>query len=817
MSKAPPEIISLYTQDSSALTLKWLGKPLKPKEDYRLVRGRGTFVDDVQLPRMAYMAFLRSPYSHARIKRIDVSKAKSMPGVLLVWTGDDIKRRMRPLPQATPPPARNAIDYPLAVDKVRFQGEPVAMVVAESRYIAEDAVNQIDVDYEPLPAVVDAERALEPGAPLVHEEVGTNLIAHVHYKWGDVDYYFQHADLVVEAKFHYHRFTGAPLETNAVVADYDERADVMTIYCNNQAPMEWLPQLSAGLNMPYPKLRVVTRDIGGGFGTKLINYVYMILAALASKELKRPVKYMETRTENLQAAAHNAERTCTVSAAVRKDGTVLALRMRCVDDDGAYSRHEPAGMTVWAQVSTGMYKIRALENDYYAVFTNKCPSTSIRGFSRAPHLFMIERIMDRIARKLGMDPAEIRMKNLVGPEEMPYMTPSGGIYDSGNWPEGLRRALEAADYWGWRKRQEELRRQGRIIGVGVVVGSDSAGPNMAQVKMYNPGLPYTGGTEGALVQMTPDGKVRVILGSSPQGMGHETTAAQVVADVLDISYDDIYVQTGFDSFSSVYTMHSGTYGSRFAPIGLSAVYLAAARLKEKLAKMAAYLLKCPEGDVVIENGAARCAKDPQRSMELRRIARIAYGNVNELPPGMEPGLYSLAIFRPPFQNPDENRRANLALTYSYNVHVVVVEIDPETGMPKILSYTALEDSGRIVNPLIVDGQVHGAIAHGVAEALYEKYHYDEDGNLLNPTFVDYLAPTALEIPDMKVIHMETPSPFTPTGAKGMGEGGGTAVQAVISAVEDALAPLGGELGESHADPETILRILKGAARGKSEV
>ncbi|MGB9733400.1 MAG: xanthine dehydrogenase family protein molybdopterin-binding subunit [Conexivisphaera sp.] len=811
MSKASPEIISTYRQDNSALTLKWLGKPLKPKEDYRLVRGRGMFVDDVQLPRMVYAAFARSPYAHARIKSIDISRATSVPGVLLVWTGEDLKKRMRPLPQATPPPARNAIDYPLAVDKVRFQGEPVAMVVAESRYAAEDAASQIDVDYEPLPVVVDAEKALEPGAPLVHDEVGTNLIAHVHYKWGDVDYYFQHADMVVEGKFHYHRFTGAPLEPNAVVADYDERMDVMTVYCNNQAPMEWLPQLSAGLNMPYPKVRVVTRDIGGGFGTKLVNYVYMVLTSLASKELRRPVKYVETRTENLQAAAHNAERTCYVSAAVQRDGTVLAIRMKCLDDDGAYARHEPAGMTVWAQVSTGMYRIRALENDFYAVFTNKCPSTSIRGFSRAPHLFMIERMMDRIARKLGMDPAEIRMRNLVRPEDMPYMTPSGGLYDSGNWPEGLRKALEAADYQGWRKRQEELRRQGKYVGIGVVVGSDSAGPNMAQVKMYNPGLPYTSGTEGALVQMTPDGKVRVTLGTSPQGMGHETTAAQVVADVLDVDYDDIYVQTGFDSFTSVYTMHSGTYGSRFAPLGLSAVYLAAARLKEKLAKIAAYVLNCPGGDVVIEGGKAYCRTDPQRSTDLKRIARIAYGNVNEMPPGMEPGLYSIAIFRPPFQNPDENRRANLALTYSYNVHVVVVEIDPETGMPRILNYVALEDSGRIVNPLVVDGQVHGAVAHGLAEALYEKYHYDENGNLLNSNFVDYLAPTALEVPPISVLHTETPSPFTPTGAKGMGEGGGTAVQAVISAVEDALAPLGGELEESHADPEVILRILKGTS------
>ena len=773
MSKASPEIISTYKQDSSALTLKWLGKPLKPKEDYRLVRGRGMFVDDVQLPRMAYAAFARSPYAHAKIKGIDVSRAASVPGVLLIWTGEDLKKRMRPLPQATPPPARNAIDYPLAVDKVRFQGEPVAMVVAESRYAAEDAASQIDVDYEPLPVVVDAEKALEPGAPLVHDEVGTNLIAHVHYKWGDVDYYFQHADMVVEGKFHYHRFTGAPLEPNAVVADYDERADIMTVYCNNQAPMEWLPQLSAGLNMPYPKVRVVTRDIGGGFGTKLVNYVYMVLASLASKELRRPVKYVETRTENLQAAAHNAERTCYVSAAVQRDGTVLAIRMKCLDDDGAYARHEPAGMTVWAQVSTGMYRIRALENDFYAVFTNKCPSTSIRGFSRAPHLFMIERMMDRIARKLGMDPAEIRMRNLVRPEDMPYMTPSGGLYDSGNWPEGLMKALEAADYQGWRRKQEELRRQGRIIGIG--------------------------------------GKVRVTLGTSPQGMGHETTAAQVVADVLDVDYDDIYVQTGFDSFTSVYTMHSGTYGSRFAPLGLSAVYLAAARLKEKLAKISAYVLNCPGGDVVIEGGKAYCRADPQRSTDLKRIARIAYGNVNEMPPGMEPGLYSIAIFRPPFQNPDENKRANLALTYSYNVHVVVVEIDPETGMPRILNYVALEDSGRIVNPLVVDGQVHGAVAHGLAEALYEKYHYDENGNLLNSNFVDYLAPTALEVPSISVLHTETPSPFTPTGAKGMGEGGGTAVQAVISAVEDALAPLGGELEESHADPEVILRILKGTS------
>ncbi len=814
MPKALPEIVDAYKQEGKYLTGKWIGKPVKTKESYRHIRGKGAFADDVQLHRMVYMALLRSPYSHAKILNIDTSKAKEHPGVLLVLTGDDIKKIMRrPFPQPTTPPARNAVDYPLAVGKARFQGEPVAMVIAEDRYSAEDALDDIEVEYDPLPALVDGERALEPDAPLVHDEVGNNVMAHVHYKWGDVDHYFEVADRIVEAKFHYHRFSSTPLEPNVAVADYDERLDIMTIYCNNQAPMEFLPQLAAGLGMPFPKLRVVTRDMGGGFGNKLANWPYIVLAAMASKILGRPVKWVETRTEHLQSATHGAERICYVKAAVTTDGEVLAVKMRCIDDDGAYARHEPAGITVWAQVVPGLYKIKALENDYYAVFTNKCPAAPNRGFSRAPHLFMIERMMDRIARELDIDPVELRLKNLVPPEEMPYETPNGCIYDSGDWPEGLKKALEAANYWEWRERQEEYRKQGKLIGIGVAVGTDSAGPNMGQVRMYNPRLPYSGGTEGALVQITPDGKARVTLGSSPQGVSHETTAAQVVAEVLEMDYDDVYVQTGFDSFTSIYTMHSGTYGSRFAPLGIPAVYIAAARLREKIIKIVAHSLGCKEEDVVLDDGQAYCKQNPEKKTNYRRIARIAYGNIPELPPGMEPGLYSIAIFRPPFTHPNDHNMANLALTYSFNAHVVVLEIDPETALPNILEYVVVDDSGRIINPLVVEGQVHGAAFLGFSAALYEEYKYDEDGNLVNSSFMDYLVPYATETPAFKVIHMETPSPFTPVGAKGMGEGGGTSIQAVINAVEDAVAHLGITLEKSHIDPDTLLRMIR-EARGE---
>ncbi|MEM4304266.1 MAG: xanthine dehydrogenase family protein molybdopterin-binding subunit, partial [Candidatus Caldarchaeum sp.] len=681
-----------------------VGSPVKTKEGLRHVRGRGRFVDDVVLPRMAYVSFLRSPYPHALIKSIDVSRASRAEGVLGVFTGADIASVTKPFPQLTVPPASKVVDYSMAVKKVRFVGEPVAAVVAESAYQARDAVELIDVEYEPLEPVVNPMKVLSGEGPLIHEEAGTNIAAMVDYNYGDYDSAAAQADRIIRTSLVFHRFSSTPLEPNAVLASYDEK-DGYTIYCNNQMPMFLSPSILRALDTDITHVRIITQDIGGGFGVKITNYTYMVLVASLSRLVGRPVKWIETRSEHMMASSHGADRHFNVEAAVKNDGTLLGLNVVTVDDIGAYARHEPAGLTVWAQVASGCCKFKHLRQRMYAVFTNKCPAGPNRGFSRAPHQFMIERVLDKIGRELGKDPVEVRKINYVTRDMQPYRTLNGCVYDGGDYIGALEKAAEMVDYWGWRRRQEQLRAEGRYIGVGVGVTIDSGAANFGQVRMLNPSLPNVGTSEAATVQMTPDGKILVKLGTVPQGQSHETIASQIVADVLGIDYEDITVATGFDSGSHPYTLHSGTYASRFAGTGMVAIYMAAQRLKEMVAAIAAKILEARKEDIVVQGGVAYVRDAPERKVSFKRIARTAYANPFELPEGMEPGLTAHAVFSPPFQPPDENKVGNLTLTYSYQAHAVVVEVDPETGRVKILDYAIVDDCGRVINPAIVDGQV----------------------------------------------------------------------------------------------------------------
>ncbi|MCS6769860.1 MAG: molybdopterin-dependent oxidoreductase, partial [Candidatus Caldarchaeum sp.] len=483
-------------------------------------------------------------------------------------------------------------------------------------------------------------------------------------------------------------------------------------------------------------------------------------------------------------------------------------------DIGAYARHEPAGLTVWAQVASGCCKFKHLRQRMYAVFTNKCPAGPNRGFSRAPHQFMIERMLDIVARQLGKDPLEVRRINYVSKEEQPYTTLNGCVYDGGDYFGALEKAASLIDYWGWRRRQREMKNADRLVGVGLGVTIDSGAANFGQVRMLNPQLPNVGTSEAASVQLTPDGKVLVKLGTIPQGQSHETIASQIVAEVLRIDPDDVSVAPGFDSESHPYTLHSGTYASRFAGTGMVALYIAAHKLRDMIAAVAAQILEARKEDVVVEDHAAYVKDVSEKRVSFKRIARTAYANPFELPKGMEPGLTATAVFSPDFKPPNEKKVGNLTLTYSYQAHAVVVEIDRENGAVKVVDYAIVDDCGTVINPKIVDGQVHGAAYHGLGAVLYEKFEYDEDGHLLTSSFMDYLAPTAAEVPSFKTVRISIPSPFTPLGAKGVGEGCGAPIPAIVAAVEDALTDYRAVVSSSHIKAEDVYRILSKKPRNQ---
>jgi len=784
-----------------------IGLALKTKEAARLVRGGGSYVDDVRLPNLAYAAILRSAYAHARIKSIDYSEAEKLSGVLGILTPEDVVKMSDPLPQMTVPPASNVKDYPIAVGKVRYVGEPIAVVVATSRYIAEDAAELIRVEFEPLDPVLDPEKAFSSTNILVHENIGTNVMGHVRYNYGNVERAMNEADRVIRAKIKFHRFSSTPLEPNAATADFNPKDGSLTVWCNNQEPSFMLPQFNSSLRLPYDKMRFITQDIGGGFGCKITNYAYVILTSLASMKVRRPVNWVETRTEHLLAGSHGAERIFDVEVPIKRDGTILGLKIFSIDDDGAFARHEPAGLTVWAQVVPGAYKIKNIANDMYAVFTNKCPAGPNRGFARAPHLFMIERVMDIVAQELGLDPTEVRRRNYINREDQPYTTPNGCVYDDGDYPKSLQMVLDALDYDAWRQKQKELRNEGRYIGIGIATTLDSGAPNFGQVKMLNPRLPLIGNTEACLLQLTPDGRFVVKLGTVPQGQSHETVSSQIVADVFDVPVESVHVATGFDSASHPYTMHSGTYGSRYAAMGGGAVYGAALKLKDKVIRIASQLLNEKTENLELLGGNVQSKEDPSKNISIKRLARTAYGMPAMIPRDIEGGLWTINVYYNGLQAPDENKVANLALTYSYQTHGVIGELDRESGKFRILKYVIVDDAGRLINPLVVDGQVHGAALHGIAAAMFEEYKYSDEGQLESSTFIDYLAPTAIDVPSMQLLHLEIPSPFAPLGAKGVGEGGGTAHVAVINAIQDAVNPFGATLEKSIAPPESIYNLI----------
>ncbi|MFQ5662915.1 MAG: xanthine dehydrogenase family protein molybdopterin-binding subunit [Terriglobia bacterium] len=793
---------------------RWVGKSLPRKEAARLIRGQGKFVDDYKMPGMLHLCLVRSPYAHGRIESIDVSAAESSPGVACALTGPEIAALMQPFIEIGPEPGAKIMDYPMGTDKVRYQGEPVAAVVADSRMAAEDAAELVQVEYQMLDSVVDADEARKDKI-IIHEAAGTNVVWNGVFEYGDVDRAFKKAAYIVNIdRLHFHRFSSTPLENNAVIAQWDPSEDCIHFRCNNSFPAFAIQFLALALGVHIDQIRVQTYDIGGSFGIKITNYPYMAICALASRKAGgRPVKWVETRSEHLTASAHGNERTFRdTRVALDKDGRITAIESRHLDDCGAYPRYEPLGCIIWAQVLPGAYRFRNLRVDFTQVCTNKCPVGPNRGYSRMQHLWFVERVVDICSHVIGLPADEMRLRNYIKAHEFPYTTPNGCVYDSGDYARMLEIAKARIGWKEWKEKQRKARAAGRVIGLGIGTTLDSGTNNFGQSRIINPHVPYSGQSEGANIKLDIDGQIVVSLGTVPQGQGHETTAAQVVADVLNVHPDRVSVRPGFDTERNVHTGHSGTYASQFAVTGLSAVHGAAQKLKAELKRLAAFALQAKAEKLefgVGPQGPEVRVKGTKKSINYWGLANLVNVNNAVLPQGLDVTLNCRHIYRPPFQLPDIKRKyGNLTLTYSAQLHIAVIEVDKETFQPKILDYAAVDDCGTVVNPVIVEGQVHGATAHGIGAALLESCVYDQAGNLLTSTFSDYIPITVLNMPNLRCDHIQSPSPFTYSGAKGMGEGGGTPLHTISAALQDALYSSGIIIDDSHNNATGIFHALQ---------
>jgi CO/xanthine dehydrogenase Mo-binding subunit len=792
----------------------WVGKSLPRKEEDRLLRGRGRFADDIKMREMLYLRFVRSPYAHARLLSVDVSAAEALPGVICTLTGKEIEPLTQPFIEIGPDPAAKIRDFPLAVEKAHYQGEPVAAVVAESPAIADDAAELVQVEYEALEPVIDAEQALNDES-ILHQSAGTNKVWNGVFEYGDVEQALRDAAYVVNIKhLHFHRFSSTPLENNVVIAQWDPKDDRIYFSCNNSFPSFAIQFLSAHLNVHIDRIRVQTADIGGSFGIKITSYPQMAVCALASKKAGgRPIKWVETRSEHMTSSAHGNERTFRdTRVALDKDGVIIGISSRHIDDCGAYPRYEPLGCVIWSQVYPGVYRFKNARIDFTQAVTNKCPVGPNRGYSRMQHLWFLERVVDVCAHELGIPADEMRLRNYIRREEFPYTTPNGCVYDSGDYPKMLALAKDLIGWDEWKKKQDEGRNQGRWIGIGIGTTLDSGTNNFGQSQIINPHAPFSGNSQGANCKLDIYGEVVVAVGSCPQGQGHETTAAQVVADVLNISPDLITVRTGFDTERNVHTGFSGTYASQFAVSGLSAVHGAAQKLKAEMRRLAAFVLETNEDDIEFGTGAEGPelrAKTSGKSINYWALANIVNVNSAVLVPEMhDVTLNCRYVWRAPFKVPDTQKKyGNLTMTYASQLHIAVVEVNRETYIPKILDYVAIDDCGTVINPPIVEGQVYGATAHGIGAALMENCVYDEVGNMLTSTFSDYLPITAVNMPKLKYGHISTPSPHSYSGAKGMGEGGAAPIHTISAALQDALFGEGIFIEESFNNPDSLFRAL----------
>jgi carbon-monoxide dehydrogenase large subunit len=773
-----------------------VGAALSPRETKKLVLGRGSYIGDLAMPGLLHAAFVRSPHAHARIGRIDVGAARTQPGIVAVLTGHDLALVTAPLRIAPPIDGLLPMEMPtLPVDKIRFVGDPVACVIGEQRDHVEDACALVDVAYEPLPAVVDPETAQDPRLPRVDETIPANRVYRGVFASGDIAAALGAADRVIAVRFHQGRQTHVPLEPRGCLASWLPGDEALTFWHSTQIPHPMRSALAARLGISESAVRVITPDVGGGFGQKIPLYREELATAAASRLLSRPVRWIESRRENLLASLHAREDIVDVRAAVKSDGTILGLDVQILTDFGAYAYFPANYMArVVGLMIPGAYRLRDYRYAITAVLTNKCPA----GPYRAPMLicsWVTEGTVDAVARALALDPIEVRRRNMLTESDLPYTTASDMVYRSVYPRDTLERALKAFDYADRRREQAAARVAGRIAGIGVATYVE---PNTYGSEFYKTaGIPGSG-HDAAIVRIEPSGVVAAQIGIVSQGQGHLTTVAQALADELTVPIEKIRVQSG-DTAAAPYGM--GTRGARGGVVSVGAALGAARVLKQKLLHIAAHLLEAPLEDLELVDGSIRVRGAPTSGMTVAQLAQKAYFAPTDLPPGMEPGLEATHAFDPP------------PLTFSSGTHICQIEIDPETGGLTIPRYTIVEDCGRMLNPRVVEGQLHGATAQGLGGALLEEIVYDADGQNRSATLLDYAIPTAALIPSFEVEHLERLDPSTPLGMKGMAEGGVMGASAAISnAVADALAPLGVDAGRQPFTARRLAEALRAARR-----
>lgn len=796
------------------MATRWFGAPVQRNEDARLLRGQGTYVDDIDLPNMLHAAVLRSPYARASIVRIDTSSARSLPGVHLVLTAADLGDVLAPSPLLIPHQAltQPRTQLPLALEEVRYVGEAIAFVVADSRYVAEDALELIDVEYEPLPVVHSLEAASAPGAPLVHKDVQGNVAAHLIQSVGNPDEVIANAPHVLREQLRLERGAAMPMECRGIVARWDRYEEMLTCWISTQGPISIRNGLAAIFHLPEHKVRVIAPDVGGGFGAKImLFYPEEILTPFAALRLGRPVKWIEDRRENFISSNQERGQIHEVEYAFDDQGVLLAVRDVFLHDTGAYTPYGIIVPIITACSLPGPYRLKHYASECSVLYTNKVPVSPYRGAGRPHAVFVMERIMDRIAHELKMDRLEVRSRNFIQPDEFPWdvglVYQDGGPtkYDSGNYQAALDKLKVLLDYDAFPAKQAQARKQGRYLGIGVgyYVEGTSIGPY-----------------EGAHVRVESDGRVFASTGVTTQGQAHQTVFAQIVADQLGVEPKDVMITTGD---SQAFYWGVGTFASRAATVAGSAMHLAAVKVREKVKTLAAELFEAAPEDIELAGGKVFVKDAPHRALTLGQVAikanplRYTYGeNARKL------AAMNLAAARPGPALPPERGAPGLEAdgfyspphgSFASGVHGAIIEVDPRTGMVSFVKYAAVHDCGRLINPMVVEGQIHGGVAQGIGGAFFERLVYDEEAQLLSSTFMDYLIPTAAEVPAIAVDHVETPSPLNPLGVKGAGEAGAIPVPALFaSAIDDALAPFHIRILEMPLHPCRLHEILQDAQK-----
>lgn len=746
-------------QQQQKLVHPLVGQPLKRKEDRKILTGTTKYIDDIKLPSMVHAAVFRSTYAHARIRNIDTSAAASSKGVKLVLTAKQVAGLTEPLMQFENDDGLKIERPVLAGEEVRYFGEPIALVVADSRYEAEDALDQIRIDYEPLEAIIDPKEAIGERSPKCHFNAKTNIAMAEMIEHGDVEDAFLTAPRIFKLDLLNQRLAPSPLEPRGSVAMYDVGNATLNLWISTQGPFQDRYKIAETLHLDEERIRVFTPDVGGGFGAKFAPYSEEILVCISAMKLGLPVKWIESRSENFSSMTHGRGQVQHVELASNEKGRILGLKVKLIGDAGAYTNDESADATFTLRMCPGQYLIPAYRGEAVVVLTNKVPHGAYRGASRPEATYLIERAIDALSHDLGIDPSEVRFRNYIPKENFPYDSIGDLSYDTGDYSMNLKTALQVSEYSRLRERQRNLRAKGRLVGIGLA--------SYVEVCAFGPDFPQT-----AAISVSEAGRVTVISGTSPHGQGHETPFAQIVADKLGIGLEDITVKYGDTGMLPWGTF---TAGSRSAALGGSAVLMCAEKIRDKMAKIASNELGVPETQLIFENYQIYSKSNPEKRLTFAEVSSLAY-QPSHLPKGMESVLYAFSSFAPPSN------------TFPFGTHVAMVEVDKDTGKTSILSYVSVDDCGRVLNPMVVEGQVHGGIVQGLGQAMFEEAKYDNSGQLLTTSFMDYQIPQAEDMPDLKCHRTETPSSANPLGVKGIGEAGTiAATPTLVNAVCDALS------------------------------